>query len=416
MRQTSVGARARAGTGATGVLSGGRLARSVGIDRRPIGAWAFLGVAIASFGGPLALAAMGAPATVADAGDSAGLATLAAFAVFTIPLAIWLRYARHVASSGGLYAFVEAAAGRRVALAQAAIWTFSYLLYIVYTTVQIVYDVLPAVVPGERRYQTLLALAIPVAIAAVMLAGRAAALLVLGLIAAGQLALAGILDGVTLAHVPTPASSFGAGAPAGSLAKASAQTSLLYICGSLPLFLGGELAAPARTIRRGLTAAFLATGTVIVLAVAPLASAPGLLRTQIPGVSVAQQFSGAGLAEAIGIGIGVSTAGVILCEYLALMRLAHAIGHWRMRPIAGVIGAILVLSAPFTLIDPEGFYTTLLTPSLIALWLSQIIVFAVYPLFAARHRQRAWPAWTLALGASALAIYGLWTTLQQAGS
>ena len=88
-------------------------------------------------------------------------------------------------------------------------------------------------------------MAIPVAIAGVMIAGRAVALLAIGLIAAGQLALAGILDGVTLAHVSTPVSSFGTGAPTGSLAKASAQTSLLYICGSLPLFLGGELAAPA---------------------------------------------------------------------------------------------------------------------------------------------------------------------------
>jgi hypothetical protein len=52
----------------------------------------------------------------------------------------------------------------------------------------------------------------------------------------------------------------------------------------------------------------------------------------------------------------------------------------------------------------------------VALWLSQLIVFAVYPLFAIKHRQRAWPAWTLSLIASAFAIYGLVTTLQQASS
>jgi amino acid transporter len=415
MPQLTVGARLRAGAGRAGG-PGRPVPRPATAGGRPIGIWAFTGVAVASFGGPLALAALGAPATVADAGDSSGLAMLVAACVFTVPLAIWLRYSRHVAGSGGLFAFVEAAAGRRVALVQASIWSFSYLLYIVYTTVQIVYDLLPGVVPAERRYQTLLALAIPVAIAAVMVAGRAAALLVLGLIAAGQLALAGILDGVTLAHFSTPASSFGAGAPTGSLAKASAQTSLLYICGSLPLFLGGELAAPTRTIRRGLIAAFLITAAVIVLAVAPLAAAPGLLRTQVPGVSVVQQFGGAGLAEAIGIGVGVSTAGVILCEYLALTRLVHAIGHWPMRPIAAAIGAVVVVAAPFSLIDPEGFYTSLLKPSLIALWLSQLIVFAVFALFAARHRQRAWPAWALSLAASGLALYGLWTVLQPASS
>ena len=45
------------------------------------------------------------------------------------------------------------------------------------------------------------------------------------------------------------------------------------------------------------------------------------------------------------------------------------------------IGALMVLAAPFSLIDPEGFYSTLIKPSLIALWLSQLIVFAADPLF-----------------------------------
>ena len=280
-------------------------------------------VAVAAFGGPLALAAAGAPALVADAADSAGLA---------------------------------------------------------------------------------------------MIAGRAATLLVLGVMAAGQLVLAGILDGVTLANLSTPVSSFGAGAPAGAFAKASAQTSLLYICGSLPLFLGGELATPVRTIRRGLTAASVVTAAVIVLAVAQMAAAPGLASTAVPGVTVAQQFAGPGLAGAIGIGIAVSTAGVIVWEYLALTRLVHAITRWRIRPIAAVIGAGVVLAAPFTLIDPAGFYTTLLEPSLIALWASQLIVFAVYPLFAIRRGFRIWPACMLSLTAGAFATYGIVTTLQTAST
>jgi hypothetical protein len=359
---------------------------------------------------------MGAPGLLADAGDSAGLATLVSVAVFALPLWIWLRYSRHVQSSGGLFAFVEAAAGRRIALAQAAVWTVAYTLYLVYTTVQIVYDQLPAVVPGERQYQTLLALLIPVAVAAVMVAGRATVLIVVGLMAAGQLALAGALDGVTLAHFSTPLSTFGTAAPAGALAKASAQSSLLYICGSLPLFLGGELPRPVRTIRRGLTGAFLATGLVVVLAVAPLASAPGLLRTAIPGVTVAQAFSGQGLAEAIGIGVAVSTAGLILLEYLALTRLLNAVGAWPIRRIALALGAIMVVAAPFTLIDPEGFYSSLLKPSLVALWISQLIVFAVYPNFVARQRERVLPASIFSLAASGLAVYGLVTALQQAGS
>jgi hypothetical protein len=131
---------------------------------------------------------------------------------------------------------------------------------------------------------------------------------------------------------------------------------------------------------------------------------------------VAQQFVGSGLAYAIGIGIAVSTTGVILCEYLALTRLVHAISGWRLRPITLAIGAGLVVAAPFSLIDPEGFYNALIKPSLVALWVSQLIVFLVYPRFAGKLRQRALPAWGLAFVASGLAVYGLWTALQQTAS
>jgi amino acid transporter len=409
--QTS-GARHAAGTGA---VSGGSLGVASGTPR-PIGPWAFTAVAVVSFGGPLALAALIGPSIAGQASASSGLAMLAAAVVFAAPLAIWLRYARYVNSSGGLYAFVEAAAGRRVALVQATIWIVSYVLYVVYTTVQIVYDLLPNVLPGERRYQTLLELGIPIALAAVMIAGRRTALIVMGLMAVGQLILAGILDGVTLAHVSTPASSFGTHAPTGPLVKSSVQTSLLYICGSLPLFLGGELAHPVRTIRRGLVGSYLVTAVVVILAVAPLAAAPGLMHTEIPGVSLAAQFSGPALAHTIGIGIAVSVAGVMLAEYLALSRVVHAVSSWRLRPITVAIGAVLVAAAPLSLIDPQGFYSALIKPSLIALWLSQLIVFAVYPRFAAQHGQRALPAWTLSAIASAFAVYGLWISVQHATS
>ncbi len=373
-------------------------------------------MAVASFGGPLALAALAAPGLVAGASDSAGLAMVLAIAVFSLPLALWLRYGQHVSGSGGLYSFVEAAAGRRVALAQAAVWIVSYLLYVFYTTVQIVYDLLPSVLPGERQYQSLLALLIPVAIAGVMIAGRSVMLIVIAMIAAGQVVLAGVLDGITVAHIATPASSFGASAPTGALAKASAQTSLLYICGSLPLFLGGELARPKHTIRRGLVGAYALTGAIVVLAIAPLAAAPGLLRTEVPGVTVAAEFAGSGVAHAIGIGIAASIAGVILCEYLALTRLLHTISHRSLRSITIAIGALAVIVAPFTLIDPEGFYSSLVKPSLVLLWCSQLIVFAAYPRFAHKLGQRALPAWGLSLAASALALYGLWTSLQTASS
>jgi hypothetical protein len=401
---------------------GGATASPLG-PAKPISPWAFAGVAVTSFGGPLALAALYAPSIAGGASSSAGLAMVAAAVAFGFALAIWFGYARHVSGPGGLYAFTEAAAGRRVALAQAGLWAFSYLMYLVYTTAQIVYDTLPAVLPGEQRYQTLLEVVIPVVLAGVMIAGRRVALLVIGLVAAGQLALAATLSGVTLANVATPASSFGASAPAGSLAIASGQTALLYICGSLPFFLGGELGGRVRTFgitRRALLGAYLATAAVILAAVAPLAAEPALTQEEIPGMAVAERFVGHGFAVTIGIGVAVSVAGVILVEYLALSRLTVAVTAWPLRKVIIGIGVVLVATAPVLLINPDPIYNDLLTPSLFALWLSQLVTFAVYPRFVARHGGRVGgrnggrllTAIVLSAGASALAVYGLWVTIQ----
>jgi hypothetical protein len=66
------------------------------------------------------------------------------------------------------------------------------------------------------------------------------------------------------------------------------------------------------------------------------------------------------------------------------------------------------------LINPDRIYDDLVTPSLFALWLSQLITFAVYPRFVARRGGPLGPALAVAAGASALAVYGLWTTISTA--
>jgi hypothetical protein len=53
---------------------------------------------------------------------------------------------------------------------------------------------------------------------------------------------------------------------------------------------------------------------------------------------------------------------------------------------------------------------------LVALWLSQLVVFAVFPRFATRHGARPATAWGLALGSTAFAGYGLWATLHHVSS
>ncbi len=372
--------------------------------------------AVVSFGGPLALAALYVPGILDDVTASSGPVAVAASLVFGLPLLVWLRYSRHVATSGGLYGFVRQAAGPRLAMAQAVLWVFSYALYLVYTTASIVYDTLPAVSPGFRRYQPLLEVAIPVALAVTMLAGRAVTLVVLGVLAAGQLLLVGVLAVVGIAH-DHPAGSWALPRPSHAVVAASGQVALLYVCGSLPLYLGGEVAAPrTRTVRRGLVIGYALTAVGVVLAVFPLARNPAFTRAPIPGQSVAEVFAGHALAVTVGVGVAVSIAGVMLVEYVALTRLLHVLTRRSVRRMTVALAAVLVVSAPLTLIDPDRIYDALLKPSLVALWLSQLIVFVVYPRFAARFgRLRAGDV-VIAAGGTVFALYGVWATLHHAGT
>ena len=71
----------------------------------------------------------------------------------------------------------------------------------------------------------------------------------------------------------------------------------------------------------------------------------------------------------------------------------------------------LVAAGPISLLNPSRFYTDLLRPSLIALWVAQLIPMAVLPWFAARHGRLRIHHVALALGGCAVMLFGLHSTL-----
>ena len=214
----------------------------------------FVGFAIASIGGPLALPNF-LPGTAGDEGiESAGFVVLLALAVFAAPLVLWLVYSRRVVSPGGLTAFVEAAAGRRAALVHGWIWAFAYFLYLPYTITFVVYDVLAPIFPGLHPYRWVLELVLLVAIVVLVLAPVRLALAALVLVGPAQLVLMLVLGGVTLDHVPVR---FAHEPSLDPIGRGVGGTALLFICASLPLYLGAEVRGGSRTVRRGLVAAVL---------------------------------------------------------------------------------------------------------------------------------------------------------------
>lgn len=333
-------------------------------------------------------------------------------ALYVLPLAVWLRYSEEIVSAGGLAAFVEAAVGRRAALVQAAIWSFSYFLYLPYTVSDVVYEMLGDVFPGIHPWQPVLQIALPVAIVAFVLLRVTTVLRVLLFSAVAQLVLVLGLGVLMLHHAGTSASSFTRVPPVDHLARGSANVALLFLCGSLPLFLGAEVVGGGRTVRRTLAVAGLVVAGYVVFAAWPLASVdPRLTHANLPGYAIASAYSGRTMAIAVGVGGAVSVTGLVVAEYLALSRLLHAVTRIPIRRLLVWIGVPFVAFDALSLIDPESFDKNVLRPSLIALFLSQLIVFGVFPVYRARRGKLTPVDVLIAAGAFALMAWGLYRAI-----
>jgi hypothetical protein len=106
----------------------------------------------------------------------------------------------------------------------------------------------------------------------------------------------------------------------------------------------------------------------------------------------------------------------MLVEFLALSRLVRAVTRQPQRRVTAALAAVLVASAPLTLINPARLYDDLLTPSLVLLWLSQLVVFAVYPRLPHAKVGGRPGASILAVAASGYALFGLYTAVTAATS
>jgi amino acid transporter len=360
-----------------------------------------VGFAIASIGGPLALLTL-LPDTAGDAVGSAGLIAILSLAVFAIPLGIWLAFSGEIVSGGGLSAFVEAAIGRRAAVVHGWIWAFAYFLYLPYTVTFVVYDMLPPVFPGVSAYRSSLELVVPVVIVVIMLVPVRAMLIGLGLLAAVQLVLMVVLAVIEFSHSSAHLASH---PELSDASKATGNTALLFVCASLPLYLGAEVRGGSRTMQRALLAAVVVVGAAFLALAIPFAGLPDELRdAAVPGAAIAQAYSGRGLAVVVGLFTAASTLALIICEYVALARLIHWLHGPPIKSLLRWIAVPFILADAISLIDPDRFYDDLLKPSLGALFISQIAVFAAFPRF-----RRGSLAIGAAVAASALAVWGLYT-------
>jgi len=387
------------------VSSGGRpFGRSM---RAPV----FYGLALGSTA-PLALVAVFLPGVLGGLRASATLAGVVGAAAFLGPLLVWRRYAAEIASAGGLYAYVERAAGTNVARVHGAIWIVSYFLYLPSTVSQVAYAVLPSAYPAMGGLRPALELVIPAALVVGLAFWRLGLYAVTALVGVALVVVTVVVAAVELAHSGTGSAGIGLHVPAVTAGNGAAAASLLFVCASLPLYFGAELERATARTRRGLSVAFaVAAGALVVGALALVNLPPALLGGEVPGATAVGVFAGRGLADVVVLAAAASLLVLVLLEYVAITRLLTVMTPLRPRSSEAVVGGTFLLSCALSLLGPDGAYEQLLEPSLVALYLSLLVVFVVYPRWRARERRLDAADVVATALATALMLYGVLATL-----
>jgi hypothetical protein len=385
-------------------------------ELRPLPSHLLWGFAFTCLGGPLALLAVELPDAVGGrAIDSIGLVTLAGAALFVAPMLVWWRFSGQIASAGGLYGFTRLAVGDRVARVQGWTWVVSYQLYLGFTVTEVVYDLLPQEFPGAAEWRPWLLIGLAVGLSAALVFAERAVLWLLLISVIVQVVVMVALAAAVLDGHGWSWASFSVGAHQGSVARGIANASLLFVCGSLPLFLGGEVAGGGRELRRIVAGSTAAVAVLLVLTAAPMAVYAGtrLASLEFPGHTVAVAESGAMLARWVAVVAIASVVGLMAAEFIALTRLLHALTGTGVRTAGRAVAAGFIVLALVSLIDPDKIYDYMITPSLTALYISQAIVFASYGVLVLRERTARPSDLIAAALACGLVLFGLEVVISQ---
>jgi len=282
------------------------------------------------------------------------------------------------------------------------IWAFAYFLYLPYTITFVVYDLLPPVFPGVHAYRAALELVIPALVAALVFLPVRAVLVSLGVLGVAQVLALLVLAGVLYRHVGAHVVSH---PELGATGRATGGAALLFVCASLPLYFGAEIRGGGPVMRRTLAAAVAVVGAAFLVSAIPLGGVPGsLLDNAVPGAAMARAYSGRSLEIVIGVLTAGGTLALVVAEYLALARLLRWLNGAPLRTSYAWIAVPFLGLDAVSLVSPGRFYDDLLKPSLGALFVSQLVVFLVFPLW-----RRSVPALVAATVGSALAVWGFYT-------
>ena len=182
------------------------------------------------------------------------------------------------------------------------------------------------------------------------------------------------------------------------------------MCASLPLYLGGEAIGgrPDHPLLAQVSECRPSRSSSSSRCSRSQPSEPSLRSTDFTGLDLASFYAGRSFGVIVGLGAVISVAGVIVAEYIALSRLLYSVTGIPVRRLLKWIAVPFIAVDALSLLSPDEFDENVLRPSLIALFLSQLIVFAVFPLYRRRRGRLTAVDVGIAAVAFALMAWGLW--------
>ncbi|MDE1865821.1 MAG: APC family permease [Candidatus Micrarchaeota archaeon] len=383
------------------------------IEKSSIPDYLLYGFAIASVGGPLALVMLNFFNTSYIAGSSAYsiYTVLIGILLFVAPLAIWYRYSKHIVSSGGLYTFVKRTFGERAAKVQGWTWLFSYFLYLPYTVIYISHELLPVIFPNITYYLPLISIALAFIIIALMLTFRKTLYLIAATAVLQLLIILGILFYALSRGIVYSASS---SASLASLTTGSLATSLLFICASLPLFLGGEVKEGSRSVRKALVVSFVIASIFFLIgSIALLSFNSQRISSEFPGLLALKGSMGNSFAYFVAVAVLISLIDLVIIEFIAITRVSYAMLGLNLSKTWAIISVLFILVTMIGIAYPSKFYNYSIIASLAALFASQLIVFVAYPFFAKKKNELKFSDILITFVSCILMLYGLYTLIVQ---
>lgn len=382
------------------------------IQRSSISENLLYGFAIAAIGGPLALVMIGFFSSAYGAGAYSPYALLIGLLLFLAPLMIWYNYSKKVASSGGLYAFVEKSLGAKAAKLQGWLWLIGYFLYLPYTIFYMTYDLLPVLFRNLAPYLAFIDIGLTVVIVLPLLLSTRKTLYFILVTAVIQLliiiAFAFWIFSGSFIH------SLGSGAGTSALAftNGALATSLLFVGSSLVLFLGGEVRGGGKGIGKAMVTSFAVVAIFFVLGSMAFVNATARQAgSYLPGFSVLSYSLGRNFAYMAAILTIVSIVDLVMIEFIAMTRLSSYMFKIKLDRSVVVLAGLFIFASLVSVTNPRLFSSYELVGAVSALCLSLLIVFVSYPFFRKRELQLNAFDVLITLISVALMLYGIYTVL-----